>query len=401
MATPAQIRAQNDPNAEKIGIFNAKTIAKGSQAIGNVGNTLFATTQQVASRSAITYSKAYEKLIQPTSLALSGVSLGIDGVSNSLSKTLDSFTTQISANLQPISDYMGSTLGTLTGVLKDPLGPEGLGNVATKLLNSVSPGLGDKINNQNKVLNLEALSRFPSQIMASIDHIVTAIDNLLAVPLSIISEIYYGYMAIMQSISRLVNNIINGFTQFLLNFLDSIIPIKAIMELLNTISGLANQIGGIATTFLGTNIITGAMNQLTQFTRSIGNVLNNPLDLLFSQLPPEITQGINLLQRPQDLINSLLPPQLSEGFATISKMTGFGFNGNMGFGFQSVLNGFSGGVLSTILSKYASQYNILSPLLNGQPETSDGYTPKLIGVFNDSLYSEKARPTKKQYVETQ
>lgn len=400
MATPAQIRAQNDPNAEKIGIFNAKTLAKGSQAIGNVGNTLFATTQQVASRSAITYSKAYEKIIQPTSLALSGVSMGIDGINNSLSKTLDSFSAQISANLQPISDYMGSTLGTLTGVLKDPLGPEGLGNVATKLLNTVSPGLGDKINNQNKVLNLEALSRFPGQMMASLDHIVTAIDNLLAVPLSIISEIYYGYMAIMQSISRLVNNIINGFTQLLLNFLDSIIPIKAIMELLNTISGLANQIGGIATTFLGTNIITGAMNQLTQFTSSIGNVLNNPLDLLFSQLPPQITQGINLLQRPQDLINSLLPPQLSEGFATISKMTGFGFNGNMGFGFQSVLNGFSGGVLSTILSKYASQYNILSPLLNGQPDTSSGYTPKLIGTFNDSLYSEKARPAKPQYVET-
>ncbi len=401
MSTPAQIRAQNDPNAEKIGIFNTKTLAKGTQAIGNVGNSLFASTQQVASRSAITYSKAYEKIIQPTTMSLSGVSLGIDGVSNTLSRTLDTYTKQISANLQPISDYMGSTLGTLTGVIKDPLGPEGLGNVTTRLLNSVSPGWGDKLNAQNKALNLEAISRFPKQVMASVDHLISAVDNLLAVLLSIISEIYYGYMAIMRSLSKLVDNIINGFTKFLLDFLDSIIPIKSILELLNSISDLANQVGGIATTFLGANAITGAMNQLTNFTSEIGGILNNPLDLLFAQVPTEVNAFVNSLQNPQDFINKLLPPQLSQSFATITKMTGFGFNGNMGFGFQSVLDGFRGGVIKSILTQYSSQYKILAPLLAGQPEISEGYTPRLVGTFNDSLYSEKARITKNQYQESQ
>lgn len=400
MSTPAQIRAQNDPNAEKIGIFNSRTLAKGVSSVGNLGNSIFASTQQVASRSAITYSKAYEKLIQPTSLSLSGVSLGIDGYSNALSNTLDTFTTKISANLQPISDYMGSTLGTLTGVIKDPLGPEGLGNVATKLLNTVSPGYGDKINAQNKALNLEAISRFPGQMMASVDHIISAVDNLLAIPLSIISEIYYGYMAIMRSLSKLVNNVINGFTKFILDFLDSIIPIRSILDLLNAVSSLANQVGGIATTFLGTNAITGAMNDLTNFTSQIGNVLNNPLDLLFAQTPSDIDSLINSLQNPQDFINDLLPPQLSQSFATISKMTGFGFNGNMGFGFQTVLDGFRGGVIKSILTQYSAQYKILAPLLAGQPEISNGYTPRLIGTFNDSLYSEKARPSKNQYQET-
>jgi phage-related protein len=400
MATPAQIRAQNDPNAEKIGIFNTKTLNKGAEAIGNLGNSLFASTQEVASRSAITYSKAYEKIIQPTSQSLTNVSSGIDGLSDSLTNTLDKYSEQIRTNLQPISDYMGSTLGTLTGVIKDPLGPEGLGNVATKLLNSVSPGLGDKINAQNKALNLEAIARFPKQVMASVDHLISAIDNLLAVPLSIISEIYYGYMAIMQSLSRLVDNIINGFTKFILDFLDSIIPIKSILELLTAISDLANQVGGIATTFMGANAITGAMNQLTQFTSQIGNVLNNPLDLIFAQVPTEVNSFINSLQNPQDFINDLLPPQLSQSFATISKMTGFGFNGNMGFGFQSVLEGFKGGVVRSILTQYSTQYKILAPLLAGQPEIAKGYTPRLIGTFNDALYSEKARPTNNQYTET-
>ena len=400
MATPAQIRAQNDPNAEKMGIFNSRTLSKGSEAVGSVGSSLFGTTQQVASRSAITYSKSYEKIIQPTSLALSGISTGIDKTNDSLSRTLDTFSAQISANLRPISDYMGSTLGTLTGVIKDPLGPEGLGNVATKLLNTVSPGMGDKVNAQNKALNLDAISRFPKQMMAGVDHLISAVDNLLAIPLSILSEIYYGYMAIMRSISKLVNNIINGFTQFILNFLDSIIPIKSILELLNAISGLANQVGGIATTFLGTNAITGAMNQLTNFTSEIGNVLNNPLDLLFAQVPVDVNSFVNSLQNPQDFINKLLPPQLSQSFATISKMTGFGFNGNMGFGFQSVLEGFKGGVVKSMLTQYSSQYKILAPLLAGQPDTAEGYTPRLMGTFNPSLYSEKARSTKNQYQET-
>ena len=50
----------------------------------------------------------------------------------------------------------------------------------------------------------------------------------------------------------------------------------------------------------------------------------------------------------------------------------------MGYGFQSVLEGLKGGVISSILTNFASQYAILTPLLNAN-------TPPLNGSTNPSL----------------
>jgi hypothetical protein len=260
---------------------------------------------------------------------------------------------------------MGSTLGTLTGVIQNPLGSNGVGNVLTDLLNNVSPGFGNKVNGTITNLNLQALTNLPQQIFSSIDHLVTAVDNLLAIPLSFLAEIYYGYIAIMQAISKLISNLMNAFVELLFDFLDSLIPIKSILALLDAVSGLANQIGGIANVFLGANVISGFANQITSFSSQIGNILNNPMDLIVSVLPQQFTQILYTLQNPQQLINQALPPQLSQAFSTISSMAGFGFNGNMGYGFQSVLQGLQGGVVRSILTNFASQYSALGPILAG------------------------------------
>jgi hypothetical protein len=85
------------------------------------------------------------------------------------------------------------------------------------------------------------------------------------------------------------------------------------------------------------------------------------------------------LRNPQQLVNNILPSGLSEQFAKISQITGFGFNGNMGFGFESVLKGLQGGVISSILSNFASQYSILTPLVGGiSGQSNTGTPPSLI-----------------------
>ena len=62
----------------------------------------------------------------------------------------------------------------------------------------------------------------------------------------------------------------------------------------------------------------------------------------------------------------------------LTPITGFGFNGNMGYGLSSVLNGLRGGVISSILKGFANQYPILKPLL-GQigPRQPTSYPPTL------------------------
>lgn len=339
------------------------------------------------SRASITAAKPFKRFIeQDVGGSIAGVVTGISQTNNFLIGGLQDVSDTIRQNLQPVSSFMGSTLGTLTGMINDPLGSNGVGNVLTNMFNNASPGFGNKINGTIANLNLQGLANLPAQIFSSIDHLITAVDNLLAVPLSFLAEIYYGYVAIMQAISKLISNLINGFIQFLFDFLDSIIPIKSILALLDAVSGLANQIGGIANTFLGANVISGFTNQITNFTSQIGNILSNPLDLVVSVLPQQFSQIMYTLQNPQQLINQYLPPQLSQAFSTISSMAGFGFNGNMGYGLQSVLQGVQGGVVRSILTNYASQYSALAPILGGlsnsgipkAQQANQGYDAQLI-----------------------
>ena len=79
----------------------------------------------------------------------------------------------------------------------------------------------------------------------------------------------------------------------------------------------------------------------------------------------QFSQVLYTLDNPQDLINQVLPPELSQYFAQISKITGYGFNGNMGYGFETVLKGLREGALSTILTNLGGQFSVLSPVLQG------------------------------------
>jgi len=403
----AQILKAWDPFWKSTG-SNSSSTGRGSllNTIGTAGSSLESSTSEL-SKASITQAKRYKRILETNvGNRLQGIAGGIDQTNTLLIGSLGNFSDTIRKNLEPISSFMGSTLGTLTGVVKDPLGTNGLGNVVTNLLNNVSPGYGDKVNGTISNLNLEAITNLPSQIFSSIDHLITAVDNLLAVPLSFLAEVYYGYIAIMQSISKLISNLMNAFIDFFFDFLDSIIPIKSILSLLEAVSGLANQIGGIATTFLGANAIAGFTNQITDFTNQIGSVLNNPLNLVVSVLPTQVTSFINTLQNPQQFINDILPPQLSQAFKTITSMTGFGFNGNMGFGFQSVLQGLQGGVVRSILTNYASQYNVLAPILGGTSNgllgsgstSSYGFDTQLTGGrYNRGLVDESRRSPSSQY----
>ena len=388
MATnPVNVRAAWDPNA---GVFGG---------VNRVGEALITGSQSLSDRSAYAYAKSYEKFIGPLGNAIGNVSTGLTSINDTITNSLSNLSDQIRLALKPISDFMGSTLGTLTGVLKDPLGPNGLGNVVTNLLNNVSPGYGNKVNGTITNLNLQALTNFPKQLFSSVDHLITAVDNILAIPLNMLAQVYYGYLDIMKNISKLLSNLMNGFQEFIFNFLDSIIPIKSILDLLSQVSTLSNQIGGIATTFLGANPVTAFTNQVINFSSQIGNVLNNPLDLVVSILPTQVNQILYNIQNPQQLINQFLPLELSQAFAKISSMTGFGFNGNMGFGFQSVLQGLQGGVIRSILGNYAAQYNILNPLLQGAGNKKPPvYAPNLInGQYSPGGLQKVNRSQPQQY----
>jgi hypothetical protein len=300
-------------------------------------------------------------------------------ISESITNTLDNISAEINETMKPVSTALGSTLGSLTGILKDPLGsvtllPQTMVDVVSKF----NPEFAAKMEATFKSEKMKNLSNLPTQIMGSLSNLITEVDKILAVPLAIISDLYFGLIDIMNAIGDLVDEVLGAIQKFFFGpggLLDSILPISDIMLFLDALSEFAGEIQGISSIFLGANPVAGFALSLQSYTNQLGNFLNNPQDLLFAYLPPEVNQGLYVLRNPQQLVNSILPPELSQLTAKISQITGFGFNGNMGYGLQSVLQGLQGGVLSSILTNFANQYSILTPLL-GNSVVSTLNTPR-------------------------
>ena len=308
------------------------------------------------------------KLAKSTDKAVKTTTGAIKEGEEAIVETLGNASKKIKETFKPVSTQLGSTLGTLTQVMKDPLGaPEFLGRTMSDVVKKVNPDFANRMDATFKKYKMDNLSHTPDQVMGSIKNLVTAFDDIISVPLSIVSDLYFGLMDIMKELSSAVDQIMSAVTNFFFGpggILDSILPLGQIQEFLDALDSLAGSAVGISQTFSGANQIAGSALQLQSLTNGLGGFIQNPLNLAFAYAPPEISQGLYAIQNPQSIVNQYLPPQLSQSLAKISQITGFGFNGNMGYGLQSVLEGLQGGVINSILTNFASQYAILTPLLN-------------------------------------
>lgn len=297
----------------------------------------------------------------------SGLRQNLGGTLQGLQTDLSTFSGNLANTLKPVSTFLGSTLGTLTGIMQDPLGSIALlPRSIAALVEQVNPGFAAKMEGTFKKYKMDALFNLPGQIAGSIRNMLTLVDAVLTLPVIILQDIYQGLMEIMDFISDLVDSFLNWMYNFFFGpdgIFDALKPIGQILAFIEEVSALAAEIGGIAGLFLGANPISNFTNMVQSYAGQVGSFLQNPFDALFAYAPPQVSQALYLIRNPQQMINSILPPQLSQLFSQVSSATGFGFNGNMGYGFGSVLNGLRGGVLSSILSNFSAQYPILTPLL--------------------------------------
>jgi hypothetical protein len=342
-----------------------------SQSVAKVSNTVNGTSLQGQLDNnlykALKYQYANLYVATGAGLVTSGIGSATQGVGNALGQANQAITDA----LKPVSGFIGGTLYSLTNVMKDPLGAlTDLPNAIGPVLDGISPTLRSKFIGSYKNFNLSKIAEIPGNVIGSIQSFVGLVDQILAIPIQLISDIYAGLMEIMSAISDAINAIFDMIQQFLVSIIDNLIP--GLTDFLTQLSAFANQINGIASIFGGVNAITGFTNNLLTFSNSLNSAIQNPLDLAFSMMPPSFNQGMYILQNPQQLVNNLLGqvPELNNFLGQISSITGFGLNGNMGFGLQSVLQGLQGGVLASILNGFATQFSILAPLFTGLPTTS-------------------------------
>ena len=300
--------------------------------------------------------------------ALGEAATNIDRAGDSAIATVDRASKKLVETFQPVSSFVGSTLYTLTGMMKNPIGTVAeLPNTVGAMMDQINPQFRTNLTATWQKHNVQKLAEMPGQLFGNIQQIVQTIDGILAVPIGLVNDLYRGFMELVGKLNDFVNKIFDGLSKAIDSIIDGLFP--GLTDFLAQAAAFTNQIGQISSAFSGINQITQFTNQLTTGINQINSVIQNPLDLAFAYAPPQVSQGLYALQNPQAIINQFLPPELSQAFAGISKITGFGFNGNMGFGLESVLEGLQGGVLSSILQGYATQFSILSPIFTGQSVT--------------------------------
>jgi hypothetical protein len=252
--------------------------------------------------------------------------------------------------------------------MKDPIGTvTDLPDTVGSILDNINPGIRAKNASTTQKNNISKLAEMPGQLFGNIQQMVKAVDGIISVPIGLVSDLYRGFFELIGKINDFVNKIFTGLSKAIDSILDGLFP--GLNDFLAQATVFTSQIGQISTVFSGVNQIAQFTNQLTVGVSQLNSFIQNPLDIASAYLPPQISQGIYALRNPQALINQFLPPQLSQAFAGISNITGFGFNGNMGFGLQSVLQGMQGGVLASILQGFSTQFSILSPSFTGQATT--------------------------------
>jgi hypothetical protein len=312
----------------------------------------------------------------------SGIAGSIRGATEDINRSVNSTINNINEAFRPVSREIGSTLGNISNFAQDPFGtialiPGSLKNVIERN----NPEFAARLEATYKKYNIEGLTNLPSQVLGSVGQVLTTADAIISLPFIIISDLYNGLLEILEAIADAIDAIIaNLIKQFLKNFLDGLI--LEIIQVLNELSDLAGIFAGITGAFTGVNDIVGYALNIQTWTSSLASFLSNPLDLLFAYAPPQVSEALYVLRNPQQLVNSLIPDEVNNFFGKLGGISGFGFNGNMGYGFVSFLEAARGGILQSILNNFAAQYPILTPLLGmlygGSALTQNADTPPVV-----------------------
>jgi hypothetical protein len=297
--------------------------------------------------------------------------------------------------MKPVSPFIGTTLGTLSQIAKDPLGSlTRLPDYMLRIVESISPAAAATIEKFFKSEKVSNLARLPSLVFGSIRSVIQAVDYALALPAMLLSDLYNLVSDIMEGVADLIDNVLNQVINFiyesLFGWLDDIFPLTEILALLGELNILLGEIGGITTALFGTNFVSGFTFSLQGYITNIKSALTSPMTLINTYLPNQVRDVLFTLRNPAQLVNSIIPPEIGNFLGKIQQVTGIGLNGNMGYSFLGVLEAFKGGIVGNIVRNFSNQYRILTPLLgitsgSGSSLVAPGSIPAYLNAITNSL----------------
>jgi len=285
---------------------------------------------------------------------------------------------------QPISTFVGTTLHTMPGMAQSNL-HQGVCSSVGGMLARINPRLKHDIMSAQSALKLDELSHLPSQIMASVRHVASAVNKLLEAPAHIIHDLFSGAISAVQKMSALVNGVFKNLQNLaqkavgMLTGMLSGITQGIVGSLMSAVGNLAGKISGMMGGFSGLSMLTNFSNGL--LGKLSGNLLNgvnlkNPLDIsnkLFNNPAMGMMRGFSL-NNPMAMRDKLIPPSIGGNMdKVLGKASSFGMVGNHGFGLAKSMDSVKSGVLASVLKQFSSQAGILSHVFSGQEPPAQSF----------------------------
>lgn len=302
------------------------------------------------------------------------------------------FGTFLNDLLKPVSSFVGGTLAVPL-MMSNPLGTVSLlPRSVAALVEQVNPQFAAAMEATFTKYHIDAIFNMPSQLLGSVSTLLQTIEDGLAYPLLLAQDLYEGAMNEIEKLSNKLNELIDfilqQFFDTILGELDRLLGIGEILAFIEELGTLASLIGIVVGSFQGDNAILNLGLQVLNISNGVNAVLQDPAALLMAYAPWQVTAALYILRNPRQIIESLIPDELLGLLNAANNRSGFGFSGNLGYGFGAALYGVRGTALSSILANFSQQYPLLTSVL--------GLITSLVNETNaNDLSTSKVNPRQK------
>ena len=285
---------------------------------------------------------------------------------------------KLAEHIQPVSSFVGSTLGLLTGMIQSPLG-SGIPNVISDLIGKSDSKSVAYMTSSYQTLKTNEMNNQISNVCGSLAHLggKSNAGNFF-------NDVYNGIISVIQMINRVKTSLYVAIHQLELLALDMILPPSLIEPFMIVVQAFVGRIPGISAVFNEIDKVTKYVNSFTGYLYKINSLAGNVTSLISIFTTPQLNFGQISLNNVSSSMGSLMPSSITSSFTKILNTTSIGLGGNLSQGLAVGLQVMQSGIVSNILGKHSSQLGLLSPLFSsGRSPQSQTY--KL--AYADSGYS--------------
>lgn len=220
-----------------------------------------------------------------------------------------------------ISDCVGTTLtNSVSRMLPNHSGLESSGKhivggrlkyscrsgpIGEFLSMTVQPFLHSAIEQYSLFVKKYVVGGFPGQVMGSIQHCAAWLNGMIGSIQNVVTALYRGVERIIRYFYSVINGILQYIQILLMTFIEMIIPLSLINDILSLCNAILGEIGMIASFFPGTDKFLSALNAIRYnpvqawLTNPVGMLTEKFLGETLAKIDKQLQKLLNVAQKMQ------------------------------------------------------------------------------------------------------